>query len=120
MANYYSFTVTQKTFHVSDIAAFRKDFEPLYTNMKIHEEDDGTIWIGGYDASITVFDQDDNEVDISELIQKHIKEGDYAVIQTVGYEKLRHVDGVVYVISKEKVLWESLHTVTEELIERIE
>lgn len=119
MANYNSFMVTEKTFHVSDIAAFRKAFESLHTNVTIHEEADGAVWIGGYDASMIVQDEDENEVEIAELVRKHIKADDYAVIQTVGYEKLRYVSGVVYVISKEKVLWGSLTSMTAKLVEQI-
>ena len=119
MANYYSFTVTEKTFQVSDIAAFRKAFDALYTDMQIYEED-GKIWIGGYNASMNVLDPDENEVEIAETIQRHIKSGDYAVILTVGYEKLRYVDGAVYVISKEKVLVETLQSMTNKLLEQIE
>jgi len=120
MANYYSFTVTEKTFQVSDIAAFRKAFESLYTDMEIHEGKDGKIWISGYNASMVVFDDDDNQIEIAEIIQSHIKPDDYAVIQTVGYEKLRYVDGAVYVISKEKVLVETLQSMTNKLLEQIE
>ena len=120
MANYYSFTVTEKTFQVSDIAAFRKAFDALYTDMQIYEEEDGKIWIGGYNASMNVLDPDENEVEIAETIQSHIKPDDYAVIKTVGYEKLRYVDGAVYVISKEKVLVETLQSMTNKLLEQIE
>ena len=116
MANYYSFLVTEKAFQVSDPVAFRESFEPLRTNIEIHEEADGSIWIGGYDASMVVFDEDDVEVEIAELIQKHIKEDDYAVIQTVGYEKLRYVTGAVYVINKERVRFESLQSMKEKLV----
>lgn len=118
MANYYCFTVTEKPFQVSEIAAFRKAFDLLYTDMQIYEEE-GKIWIGGYDASMNVLDLDENEVEIAETIQRHIKPGDYAVIQTVGYEKLRYVDGAVYVISKEKVLVETLQSMTAKLVEQI-
>jgi len=120
MANYYSFTVTEKTFQVSDITAFRKAFESLYTDMAIHERKDGEIWIDGYNASMVVFDDDDNQIELAEIIQSHIKPDDYAVIQTVGYEKLRYVDGAVYVISKEKVLVETLQSMTNKLLEQIE
>jgi len=119
MANYNSFMVTERTFQVSDIEAFRKAFEPLYTNIQIHEEANGDIWIGGYDASMSVLDEDDNEVDVAEIVQRHIKADDYAVIQTVGYEKLRYVSGAVYVIDKEKILFESLQSVTAKLVDQI-
>ena len=125
MANYNSFLVTQKTFRVTDVAAFRKAIELLHTNIEIHEDGvrlgklGGTIWIGGYDADLRAWDQDNNEVDIAELIQEHIDPSDYAVIQSVGYEKLRYVDGVVYVISKEKIFFENLDTVTERLVEQV-
>lgn len=120
MANYNSFMVTEKTFHVSDVEAFRKAFEPLLTNARIHEEKDGTIWIGGYGAGMVVYDQDDNEVEIAEIIRKHIKAGDHAVIKVVGHEKLRYVSGVTYVISKKKVLSEGLGSMTDKLIEQLE
>ncbi len=120
MANYSCFTVTEKTFQVSDIAAFRKAFDALYTDMQIYEEEDGKIWIGGYNASMSVLDPDENEVEIAETIQRHIKPDDYAVILTVGYEKLRYVDGAVYVINKEKVLVETLLSMTNKLLEQIE
>lgn len=119
MANYNTLMVTEKTFQVSDIAAFRKALESLYSDMQIQEAADGTIWIGGYDTSITVRDEEDNEVDVAEIVQKHIKADDYAVIQTVGYEKLRYVTGAVYVIDKEKVRFESLHSVTAKLVDQI-
>ncbi len=66
------------------------------------------------------YDQDDNEFDVAKIIQKHIKPDDYAVIQTIGYEKLRYVDGAVYVINKEKVLIETLDAITRTLAEQFE
>lgn len=119
MANYNSMTCTQKTFHVSDIDAFKKAFEPLLSDIHISENADGTVWIGGYDVAMTVLDQEDNEVEIAEIIQKHIMPDDYAVIQSVGYEKLRFVDGYVVVISKEKILTETLQSMTDNLVEQI-
>ena len=115
MANYYSFMVTEKTFHVLDVEAFKKAFEPLHTNIDISVEDDGQIWVGGYNASMVVYDQDDNEIEIAEIIQEHIKPGDQAIIKSVGYEKLRYVTGMTCVISKEKILSETLSSMTDKL-----
>ena len=41
-----------------------------------------------------------------------------AVIKSVGYEKLRYVNGAVYVINKDKVLYETLDSVMRKLIEQ--
>ena len=120
MANYNSFMVTEKTFHVLDVEAFKKAFEPLRTNVDIHIEADGQVWIGGYDASMVVYDQDDNEIEIAEIIQEHIKPGDHAIIKSVGYEKLRYVTGMTCVISKEKILSETLSSMTDKLKEQLE
>ncbi len=120
MANYNGFTVTEKTFQVLDVEAFKKAFEPLHTNMEIHIEADGQIWIGGYGASMNVLDENDEDVDIADIIQEHIKPGDYAVIQSVGHEKLRYVSGYTCVINKEKILNESLSSMTTKLKAQLE
>lgn len=73
MANYYSFTVTEKAFHVVDAEAFKEELS--YPGMT-EENEDGSLWIGGYDAPMLFFDQDDNEVDVAKIIQKHIKPDD--------------------------------------------
>jgi len=110
MADFYSFMVTTHTFKVKDPEAFIRQLRELGVEdgndsncdgLSYYHEDDGTFWLGGYDASLVIMDwKKSEEIELEPIIQKHLALGEYASFQTVGYEKLRNVSGWVVVIAE--------------------
>lgn len=128
MANYNSAMYTEHPFKVTDPEAFKKALDELGVNDAQREqfqslcyvqETNGTFWLGGYDASLTVYKDPDytEEVDISQIVQQHIAEDDYAILISSGYEKPRFVGGDVTVITRQKILYRSLDDVAKALIQ---
>lgn len=115
--------VTTKTFYVRNLAAFKKEMgklgvvenDPSFQGTTYDVQEDGSIWVGGYDASIVVYTPDDVEVDLTKIIQKHLAPGETAIIQEVGHEGLRGVTGQVHVIAPHRSEWRTLEGIAKEL-----
>lgn len=129
MANYYSFLVTERTFRVKDMEAFKLEIGP-YAFGGNHEasgwasdgltysvEPDGTIWLGGYDTDLTRWDPEtDVEIDVAAIVQRHLADGEVAVLHHVGHEKLRYVTGRVIVITPEGLMEQDLGDLEQMLV----
>jgi len=110
MANFYSFMVTTHSFKVKDAEAFIKKLRELGVEdlndsycegISYSHEDDGSFWLGGYNADLTWYNEEANEnEDLDPIIQEHLAPGEYASFQAVGYEKLRYVSGWAVVITE--------------------
>ena len=124
MADYHNFVVTTHPFKVEDEEAFKRDLESLgvepadawCSGLHYDQNPDGTFWLGGYDAYLIQYEPDGEEIDVTKIIQKHIRAGDYAVFKIVGHEALRSVTGDVAVVTKKKILWKNLDEVANELL----
>ena len=111
MANYESFMVTSKTFHVDDPKAFEDSLLELGVRkdnwdggLTFTVESDRSYWLGGYDADLSVWvDGKDDFVSLVPIIQKHMRVDSICVVMHVGYEKLRYVTGYVAVVSKTRI-----------------
>ena len=122
--NFTSAMVTEQTFKVKDITAFRIEMARLripklevsLTDLSYSVEEDGKIWLGGYDADLQYFNEETQDYeDVVPIIQKHMAEGEACVVQGAGSEGLRYVAGWVAVITPTKVVTKNLNDVTKEL-----
>ena len=131
MANAYFIVVTEKEFRVKDPEAFKRELERLgvYSirdrglkgGLTYDVEEDGRFWLGGYDATLSVWDPEtDGEIDIGDVIQKHIAPGEVAVLIMIGHEKLRWADGTVLVVSEKGMRYKTLAQVADELAEEFQ
>ena len=108
MANYEA--VCRSTwFRVKDAEAFKRDMEQLCPEMMVWEKE-GKAAFGEFCGLpyCRYVCQDGVEikeevVDISELVQSHLADGETAVVCEIGYEKLRYVSGFQYHITGEKI-----------------
>ena len=124
MADYHNFVVTTHPFKVEDEEAFKRDLESLgvepvdawCSGLHYDQNPDGTFWLGGYDVYLIQYEPDGEEIDVTKIIQKHIRADDYAVFKIAGHEALRSVTGDVAVVTKKKILWKSLDEVANELL----
>ncbi len=108
MANYEAVCRSTR-FRVKDVEAFKRDMEQLHPKMMVWEEE-GKVAFGEF-CSLPYYRcvrQDGVEikeevVDISELVQSHLADGETAVVCEIGYEKLCYVGGFQYHITGEKI-----------------
>lgn len=96
MANYIS-TMRTNYFHVTDENRFKTIFEQIKdknSEIILFTGVDNTYCIGCY-----------SEINIDDLIelQEIIPDNDCIVVMESGHEKLNYVDGVGYVITKNKI-----------------
>lgn len=119
MANFEFATVTDHVFKVKDPAAFEQELIKLgvpkvdwdkYSEGLIWEgQKDGTYWMGGYNADLTIWPPDGGcEIELLPIIAKHIAKGEFAVFMSAGWEKLRYVSGWVAVVAEGTFEVESL------------
>lgn len=113
MANYNAASRTNY-FKVKDIEAFKKSMSKISAeDLEVWEDtsSDGETLVafGGFDVFTEVYLHEDDDdfagdylVDISEIIQPHLCDGEVCIIFESGYEKLRYVTGSAYVITKDK------------------
>ena len=120
MANYCGFA-RSNYFRVKDLEAFRKAMEHCCVEI-VHPEKrvknkDGTCrfeknmklagllsngedgWSGGYCDEAT---GDAVEIDIPDIVAEHLKDGEVAIFQEIGHEKLRYLTGVAVAVNNRK------------------
>jgi len=130
MANFEFATVTDHTFKVKDPEAFEKeliglgvsngDWSKCYEGLVLERQEDGTYWLGGYNADFTIWrDGIDQEIDLLPIIAKHIADDDYAVFMSAGSEKLRYVSGFVAVVAKGKVEVQGIEWIAQFLLKKL-
>lgn len=96
MANYES-TMRTNYFHVTNDKRFKEIFHSITEkneDVKLFTGDDHTYGFGSY-----------HDVDMNDVfeLQEIIPEGDCIIVMEAGHESLRYVDGIGYVITKDKV-----------------
>ena len=113
MTNYISAFRSNK-FKVKDKEAFNAWMGGFIgeDNMEVWDESDGTVGFGWYDhMPLQRYDEakDENEdANFMEELSKHLAEGEVAVVQEIGNEKLRYLIGY-----SEAVTWTGeRHTVS--------
>lgn len=102
MANYEEAARTNY-FRVKDRAAFDKDFETIpYVEVWNKPGDPQMVAVGADDGwpSYRIIEDDHSsdwyegeDIDIADVISKHLPEGEVAVVMASGREKLRYVTG---------------------------
>jgi len=125
--NFYSFMVTTHGFKAKDPEAFVRKLKELgvqeegdFVGLSYSREEDGTFWLGGYDADLTWYNEKTNEnEDLDPILQEHIAPGEYASFQCVGYEGLRNVSGWVVIITEKGSDYKDLDKVESELKEKL-
>lgn len=102
MANYYGKGRTN-TFAVKDVAALKAELEPY--EFSVEDRGEGQVSIFSVDAdgeggwSRTMHDEDgelDHDAEpfyVPEMIAKHLRDGEVAVFQHIGSEKMRYLEG---------------------------
>ena len=96
MANYEA-TMRTNYFHVTNDKRFKEIFEHISeknNDVKLFTGDDRTYGFGSY-----------YEVDMDDVmeLQEIIPEGECIIVMEAGHECLRYVDGIGYVITKDKI-----------------
>lgn len=108
MANYYA-TTRSNYFRVKDRQLFSEEMEACDIRVLEHTTDPDLICItsdldGGWPSHREVPRTEDNpysfeEVDMTEILPKHLQEGEVAVLMEVGHEKLRYLVGAAQAVS---------------------
>jgi len=118
MANFYA-TARSNYFRVKDYDAFEKALEPV--GIEIVRKDDMVMVHPDYAndsgwPSCYYDDETYEEVsfDIVDVIQKHIAEGECAVLIQVGNEKLRYLDGFSMAITSDEIVSINLVNIYEQ------
>lgn len=96
MANYEA-TVRSNYFHVTDEEKFHQIFEQIQKKnfeIELFTGSDHTYGFGSY-----------SDVDMDDIfeLQDIIPDDDCIIVMESGHEKLKYVDGIGYVISKERI-----------------
>lgn len=105
MANYYA-KARSNHFLVKDLDAFRAEIAPLEIGI-VTQREDGRVSIyddggdsNGWPAFYYNEDTDEEtEVDLPDLIAKHLVDGEVAILQEVGSEKLRYLSGYAVAVN---------------------
>lgn len=96
MANYEA-TVRSNYFHVTDEEKFHQIFEQIQKKnfeIELFTGSDHTYGFGSY-----------SDVDMDDIfeLQDIIPDDDCIIVMESGHEKLKYVDGIGYVITKERI-----------------
>lgn len=96
MANYEA-TVRSNYFHVTDEEKFHQIFEQIQKKnfeIELFTGSDHTYGFGSY-----------SDVDMDDIfeLQDIIPDDDCIIVMGSGHEKLKYVDGIGYVITKERI-----------------
>jgi len=101
------------------IGARSEEENPYYSGLTYAVLEDERFWVGGYDTWLSEIDPESGEeVDLCEIIKKHIAPGEIAVLKHVGHEKLRYAHGYIAVITSEDILTAALDEVADTFINR--
>ena len=126
MANFVS-VVRTNYFHVSDPDRLAELAGQVYTDngmgVKVFESE-GKYAFGEYDGILGIQEPDGEEGNISffafcEALQNILVDGDAIIITEIGYEKLRYLQGMVTVITKDKIDADDLSEVGVELARKL-
>lgn len=112
MANYVGFARTNY-FHVKDLAALKAELAPISVEVvgkgigggtQVEEAEDGLVCIlshdeGGWPSEYLDDDDEIVEIDLPNVIAKHLVDGEVAVSMEVGYENLRYLVGYAWAIN---------------------
>lgn len=95
MANYYG-TARSNYFKVKDKNKFVDEFINVFSLSLIKDDENRVGFIvqtedGAIPANIT--DDNNNDINFDDELAKHLVEGEVAVYQEVGYEKMRYLTG---------------------------
>ena len=67
-------------------------------------EEKGLVGLGSYGSMTTLYDPDTDEwIEIFEILQDHIEDGEAVILVESGNEKLRYVTGYAWVITKDDI-----------------
>lgn len=108
MTDYIAF-MRSNSFKVKDVWAFKKAIEDkriVMDDVEIVEEEDGSITLAGYCSVPSTCLTSCNRVDdfeFSKFIQKHLVEGQKAVLMEIGYEDLCYLNAFRCVITPERI-----------------
>ena len=104
MANYETVSITN-SFTVTDEEKYQQLYNRLVSDSEIYDfsetDKDGTLWhqFGSY-SSIGLLLAEDDIADIEDFIkelQKILPEGEMFTYKEIGHEKLKSVNGFIYV-----------------------
>jgi len=110
MANYYA-TVRSNYFKVKDADKFKSWIDRL--GLELFENKDGVFGFGSMDEGLPTCvlreDGEYDDVDVVEDISEYLAEGEVAIIQEIGSEKLRYLVGYAVAIDwKNEKKWVNL------------
>lgn len=112
MANYYGFARTNY-FHVKDLPAFKAELAPIAVEVvdkgidaRLQREDaeDGLICVlshddGGWPSEYLNDNDEIIEIDIADIIARHMIDDEVAIGMEIGYEKLRYLIGYAWAVN---------------------
>lgn len=105
MANYCCSSRTNyfKVKKFNDFKADLSQYSAGEGGLDIWEEN-GLVALGGYGSIITLYDEEqDDWIEIFEILQRHIEDGEAVIIAEAGNEKLRYVTTFAWLVTKDDV-----------------
>jgi len=106
MADYYCKSRTNY-FKVKKINDFKAELNKYSTGeggMHIWEEKEGLVALGSYGSLVTLYDEDaDDWIEIFEILQKHMEDGEAVIIAEAGSEKLRYLTTFAWLVTQDDV-----------------
>jgi hypothetical protein len=115
MANFIAIS-RSNYFHVTDEAKFMAAMDELglevYQGKQSEEctrlddmfESENVFMVYPDDGDWPAFDDDDNDIDIVEILRKHLPPGEICVLHTIGYEKLRYLNHAIVALNASGVI----------------
>jgi hypothetical protein len=100
----YTACMRSNSFKVKDIEAFKKAIEDKQIWMDDIEVivENGEVTLAGY-TFIPFNCGDGEDFDFAKFIQEHLVEGEKAVIMEIGHEKLRYLNAIQFIITKDRI-----------------
>jgi hypothetical protein len=101
LANWDGFSRTNY-FRVKDVAAFRKTMEQYEVQVWTKDDTDTCDWfgLGANDGDWPSYNPEtDEDIWFPEILAKHLVDGEVAILQTVGAERLRYLTGYAIAIN---------------------
>lgn len=106
MANYYG-NARSNYFKVKDVEAFKKEFIDKINGLEFIENNVGVGFLvtendcGGIPCCMVDPKDPDNikDIDLAEELSKHLADGEVAIYQEVGAEKLRYLTGYAVAVN---------------------
>ncbi|WP_139368368.1 hypothetical protein [Evansella clarkii] len=121
MANYES-RMRTSYFQVKNEEEFLETMNNLNLDIKIVTEDKGIVIYGSdftYTTQEILADNGDyigeKEIDVLDIIQSHLKDGETVLINSIGYEKMRYLHSTSVIITSKEILSVSAEEAVKEL-----